>query len=361
MNVAAIAVGVGALCLASTGGPQAAPVPLFSGPVFVTASGFVNRVAALEVLRTVELPFTMDSDVGYHVEGRGWPKAGSYKTLVIVPGFDSTQAEEFDTGAELNRIRALIAQARKANASILLLHVGGNRSRGSSRGSRRDDSNLLAAKSADYMMVAGDGNQDGFFTVQAAKRGIPVEAVSGIADAGDALTRLFKVGPRVSAGSVGSVLPPLRTSRTPDGSTLDFGSLRGRWTALHFWTTASNEIRSLRTYQAKYGERVQFVGVAVDSREYQWKRTIDDLPANWWHVLNGTGSEDLATQFDVHVLPLRFLIDPSGKVAGRFAQYQDTYINVQWPDQPPRVGTFFTRLDELFKAPINAQRPRSRD
>lgn len=352
MNVTALAVGVGALCLASLGGPQAAtPAPLFSGPVFVAAPGSTNRVAALEVLRTVELPFTMDSDVGYHVEGRGWPKVGSYRTLVIVPGFDSSQAEEFDTDAELNRIRALIAQARKANASILLLHVGGNRSRGSSRGSRRDDSNLLAAKSADYMMVVGTGNQDGFFTVQAAKRGIPVEAVGGIADAGDALTRLFKVGPRVSAGSVGSVLPPLRTSRTPDGSTLDFASLRGRWTALHFWTTASNEIRSLRTYQAKYGERVQFVGVAVDSREYQWKRTIDDLPANWRHVLNGTGDEDLATRFDVHVLPLRLLIDPSGTVVGRFADYRDTAIHFQTNGQPTWVGTFFTRLDELFKRP----------
>jgi hypothetical protein len=163
--------------------------------------------------------------------------------------------------------------------------------------------------------------------------------------------RLFKVGPRASPGSVGSVLPPLTTARTPDRSTFDFASLRGRWTALHFWTTASHEIRNLRTYQSKYGERVQFVGVAVDSPEYQWKRTIDDLPANWRHVLNGTGSEDFATRFDVHVLPLRFLIDPSGTVVGRFADYQDTFIDAQWPDRPPRLGTFFTRLDELFKRP----------
>ena len=124
---------------------------------------------------------------------------------------------------------------------------------------------------------------------------------------------------------------------------MDGSSLLGRRSGERF---AISEL-----YQAKYGERVQFVGVAVDSPEKTWKRAVDGLPANWRHVLNGTGSEDLATLFDVHVLPMQFLIDPSGKVVGRFAEYQDTFIDAQWPDRPPRVGTFFTRLDELFKRP----------
>ena len=328
MNVAALAVGVGALCLVSTGDPRATPTPLFSGPVFVAASGSVNRVAALELLRTVDLSFTMDD--------RDWPKLGSYRTLVIVPGFRVDWEDEGQHEKEVNRIRGLIAQAKKANASILLLHLGGVRSRGFGKEAwRTDESNRLAALSADYIVVAGAGNQDGFFTSHAAPRGIPVETVGAMSDAGDALMRLFKVGPRVSPGSVGSVLPPLSTRRTPDGSAFEFASLRGRWLALHFWNVVSSEIGRLRTYQAKYGERVQFVGVAVDSYEFQWKRRIDDLPANWQHVLNGTGDKDLAALFDVHVLPLRFLIDPSGKVVGRFVSDQD----------------FFTKLDELFRLP----------
>ena len=212
MNVTALAVGVGALCLASTGGPQASPAPVFSGPVFVTAPGSTNRVAALEVLRTVDLPFTMDPERGGHIDGRDWPKIGSYKTLVIVPGFPLDSEDASQPEREVNRIRGLIAQAKKANASILLLHLGGTPEPWLQRdGSRIDDSNLLAAKSADYMVVAGTGNHDGFFTAQAATRGITVEAVGAMADAGDALMRLFKVGPRVSPGSVGSVLPPLTT------------------------------------------------------------------------------------------------------------------------------------------------------
>ena len=351
MNVTALAVGVGALCLTSVGGPQAAKTPSFSGPVLVVAPGSTNRVAAMEVLRTIDLPFRMDPERVGPADGRDWPKVGSYKTLVIVPGFSVDEDWGSPHPDELNRVRALIAQAKKANASILLLHLGGSRSRGSRHGSRVDDSNLSAAKAADHMVVVGDGNKDGFFTAHAATRGITVETVDAVADASAAVMRLFNVGPRVSPGSVGSVLPPLTTARTPDRSTFDFASLRGRWTALHFWSIASREIRNLRTYQAKYGERVQFVGVAVDSPERQWQRAIDDLPANWRHVLNGTGSEDLAAVFDVHVLPLRFLIDPSGTVVGRFAQYQDTYIDAEWPDRPPRLGTFFTRLDDLFKRP----------
>lgn len=352
MNVTAIAVGVGALCLASVGGPQASTAPVFSGPVFVAAPGSVNRVAAIEVLRTIDLPVTMDAERVGPADGREWPKVGSYKTLVIVPGFEAdAETPGAQHPAEVERIAALLAQAKKANASILLLHLGGSRSRGFRHESGIDVSNLSAAKAADYMVVAGDGNKDGFFTAQAATRGITVEAVDAVADASAAIMRLFKVGPRASPGSVGSVLPPLSTARTPDGSTFDFATLRGRWTALHFWAGGSREFRGLRMYQAKYGDRVQFVGVAVDSRESQWKRAIDGLPANWRHVRNGTGSEDFATLFDVHVLPLQLLIDPSGKVVGRFAEYQDTFIDVQWPDQPPRVGTFFTRLDELFKRP----------
>ena len=114
MNVAALAVGVGALCLTSIGGPQAAETPSFSGPVFVTAPGFVNRVAANEVLRTIDLPFTMDAERVGSADGRAWPKVGSYKTLVIVPGFP-VDGEDWGSPHpdELNRIRALIAQRRK--------------------------------------------------------------------------------------------------------------------------------------------------------------------------------------------------------------------------------------------------------
>ena len=154
---------------------------------------------------------------------------------------------------------------------------------------RIDDSNLSAAKSADYMVVAGDGNKDGFFTAQAATRGIPVEAVDAVADASAAVMRLFKVGPRVSPGSVGSVLPPLTTARTPDRSTFDFASLRGRWTALHFWAGGAARFAVSERTRRSTADRVQFVGVAVDSPECQWKRAVDDLPANWRHVLNGTG------------------------------------------------------------------------
>jgi len=349
MNVAAIAVGVGALCLASIEGPQAVPAPSFTGPVLVVAPGFTNRVAALEVMRTVDLPFTMDEGSGSRSDGRDWPKAGSYKTLVLVPGFplDTEDAPERD----LSRISGLISQAKKANASILLLHLGSARTRGSSRGSRIDDSNLLAARSAGYIVVAGDGNKDGFFTAQAAARGIPLETVGGLPDAGEAVMKLFKVRPRMSPGSVGAMLPPFSTARTPDRSTFDFASLRGRWLALHFWTAASREIARLGPYQAKYGDRVQFVGIAVDSYESQWKRTIDDLPANWRHVLNGTGHEDLAARFDVHVLPMRLLIDPSGKVVGRFAGNLGNSVIHQPNGRYEVIEPFFAKLDELFRRP----------
>ena len=75
------------------------------------------------------------------------------------------------------------------------------------------------------------------------------------------------------------------------------------------------------------------------------------LPANWRHVLNGTGSEDLATLFDVHVLPMQFLIDPSGKVVGRFARDQGQSIIYQSKGRYHVVEPFFTKLDELFRRP----------
>ena len=137
----------------------------------------------------------------------------------------------------------------------------------------------------------------------------------------------FKVGLRTSMGAVNSLLPRLATTQTREGSRLDFASLRGRWVALHFWTNPADiEIRQLKSSQEQYGDRAVFVGVELDSPMGAWRRTVDALPANWVHVRNGTGDEDLAAQLAISN-PKRLLIDPFGRIVGRYSSGDREFFN----------------------------------
>ena len=150
MDITAFAAGIGILCVLPVGSAQT-PAPRSGAPAFVIA-GAGDSGSAFELLHSIDVAFTMD--------GPKLSLAPGHQTLVIVPG--SVADDEDLTGRLVNRIRQLIGQARKTNASVVLLHLGGRRSRNASSSSHADDSNRLAADAADHIIVAGDGNFDGF-------------------------------------------------------------------------------------------------------------------------------------------------------------------------------------------------------
>jgi hypothetical protein len=173
---------VPAVLLAPLGGLSGQAVR-FSQPVLVTAAGQgVELAVAGALFKKAGIPAIVAAQAGpADLEGR--------KTLVLVPGFSlkGLGSAGLDRNREMARVQALIAAAQKANARILVLHLGGK----ARRGPQSDDFNRVTAAAAHYLIVVKSGDEDRFFTGIAAERQVGIELVASASDALAPLGRLF--------------------------------------------------------------------------------------------------------------------------------------------------------------------------
>ena len=107
---------------------------------------------------------------------------------------------------------------------------------------------------------------------------------------------------------------------------------KGKYVLLDFWASWCLPCRKgnphLKELYARYKEKgFEVIGVASDdTRPDAWKAAVakDGLP--WRHVLSGLKivkgdydhSEDILAKYNVGSLPTQILIDPSGKIIGRY-------------------------------------------
>lgn len=111
------------------------------------------------------------------------------KTLILVAGGSSKGlgAAKVDVSDEKSRVTELTETARKLNIPILTFHIGGE----ARRGALSDPFNLQAAEAAELIVVAGDGDQDGFFEENSKKRQAQYIHVEKSFDVIDVLKDIF--------------------------------------------------------------------------------------------------------------------------------------------------------------------------
>ena len=91
------------------------------------------------------------------------------------------------TQAELDRTKALIAEAKKQGMKIVGLHIGGE----GRRGELSDKFLVDTVPACDYVIVVADGNKDELFTKLTAAK-IPLDQAEKISKVGDPLAKAFK-------------------------------------------------------------------------------------------------------------------------------------------------------------------------
>lgn len=112
-----------------------------------------------------------------------------FKTLILVCG-GSTKglgAANIDKEQEIERVEKLVKAAKAQKMKIIAMHIGGK----ARRGKLSDIFNIVAAESADCLIVKSDGNEDNFFTKIAEQKKIPLISIEKIMDAGDVLKKIF--------------------------------------------------------------------------------------------------------------------------------------------------------------------------
>jgi thiol-disulfide isomerase/thioredoxin len=125
------------------------------------------------------------------------------------------------------------------------------------------------------------------------------------------------------------------TKQDINGQTLSLASLRGKYVLLDFWASWCGPCRKgnphLKSLYSKYKDKgLEIVGVSDDDRDLAaWKKAVEqDGIGIWRHVLRGLDMEkrmanqpnpdDISDYYGIHSLPTKILIDPQGKIIGRY-------------------------------------------
>ena len=135
-------------------------------------------------------------------------------------------------------------------------------------------------------------------------------------------------------GSPGSIAKDF-TATDVQGHQLSLSDYKGKYVLLDFWASWCIPCRRgnphLKELYAKYKNKgIEFIGIADDDQsEDKWKQAITkDGIGIWKHVLRGLKyknkiydmSNDISEKFGIHSLPTKILIDPKGKIIGRYSE-----------------------------------------
>ena len=160
--------------------------PIADKPAVLTSSGQSADIEMIKVLLDrAKLQYKMDAKIA----ASGLAATGA-KSMILVLGGSSKGlgAAGISAQAELDRTKALIAEAKKQGFKIIGLHVGGE----GRRGDLSDKFLTDTVPACDYVIVVADGNKDGLFTKLTGNGKIPLDSVEKITKVGDPLAKAFK-------------------------------------------------------------------------------------------------------------------------------------------------------------------------
>jgi hypothetical protein len=160
------------------------PAPVFEPPLLITSAGqSPDALIAVQLAKRAGIPASFskaatDKDLE------------SGKTLVLVLGasMKGLGSAGLDTNKEKERIRGLLAAARKNNIPVLGMHLGGEQR----RGELTDEMVKEFLPSARMAIVVKSGNKDGLFTKICREKNIPLIEVEKSSDAVGPLKSAFK-------------------------------------------------------------------------------------------------------------------------------------------------------------------------
>jgi len=185
-RIIAAAAFAAAFCFAGAAQTYKLKAPIADRPALLTSAGQSADVEMVKVLMNrIKVPYTMNAQIK-----AGEFKASGAKSIVVAIGGSSKGlgAAGVSSDVELARIKAVIAEAKKAGCRIIGLHIGGE----ARRGQLSDVFIRDIVPLCDYVIVVSEGNKDGLITQLCQKANIPLDSVDKISAVSGPLAKAFK-------------------------------------------------------------------------------------------------------------------------------------------------------------------------
>ena len=187
-----------AVVLVSSAAFAQKPAPKLEGPVLLTSCGQSPGPLKIKVFLTklgVEQVYNLQASAADILTKKKEGKP--FKTLIIVTGasLKGMGAAKVSIEEELDRIKKLIAEARKQGMKIVGSHVEGmeRRAQGAAPGDNSDEVSIDAVcPASDLLLIRKDGDEDKRFTSISTSKKIPMIAFEKNMELSDILKNLFQ-------------------------------------------------------------------------------------------------------------------------------------------------------------------------